>query len=263
MFSSHGGGTEMSWKSLLQKETWEEGRVIHLSASSYRHRVAVVCFGLGRQTAEFVNGPGNFGAYIELVRADGSWIAEGNNIVPVLRDGRLLMIVEQRPAQYAWKTKPPLALIGGDKIDLGKFGPYSSLEFPGGAVDAGENFQSGFVRELSDETGIEDQTADLLMRRAMDPSGADCSLQQRLGVIYLKGVGFENFTRGDGGLYVFALTPEEVQENIWRGAITSGQAAIFGWAFYNEVHLALKAGTIKRLKEIGYITRQEVTIKKS
>ncbi len=251
------------WRESLSQEVWEEGKVIPLRAGSYRHRVVVVCYSAGRQTAEFANGQKKFGAYVELVRADGSWIEEGNNIVPVLPDGRLLMVVEQRPAHYAWGNKPPTVLIGGIQVDLARFGPYSSLEFPGGAVDAGENFTSGFLRELTGETGVTTQTAVLYTRRFFNPSGADCALRQRLGVILLQDVGFENFTPGDGGLQVFALDSEEVQKNIWAGVVDSGQAAIFGWSFFQELKMLLAdSSAMAAAIKAGHITRQEVKINK-
>ena len=139
----------MDWRQKLSEEVWEEGKKILFPVSSYRHRVVVICYGLGRQTAEFANGKFNYGAYVELTRPDGTWIREGVNVVPVLPDGRIIMVVEQRPAQFAYGNQPSvIQLEGSNTIDLHQFGPYSSLEFPGGGVDADQTLKAAFLAEL-------------------------------------------------------------------------------------------------------------------
>lgn len=251
----------MDWKTLLKEEIWEEGKVIRFPGSSYRHRVAVMCYSLGRQTAEFANGTFNYGAYVELMRPDGSWIAEGNNIVPVLPDGRIIMVVEQRPAQGVFGPPAVIQRLGQEPINLAQFGPYSSLEFPGGAVGRDEQFSAGFLRELQEETGIEEQSAVLFMRdHWLYPAGADVALRGKVGVVYLSGLKFEGFVRTDGGLNVLAMTQTDIQRNIWAGNLASVQTVHLGWAFFNELQASQQ--NLHLMEELGYVTRKEVRIKK-
>lgn len=254
----------VSWKEVLKNCEWEEGKQIHLPPGSYRHAVTVHCTKEGRQKASFANGENQpFAAYVRLVRPNGDWISEGNNIVPVLPNGKVLMVVEQRPAQFLWGNKPAkVVLDDGSLLDLAQFGFYSSLEFPGGAVDQEEHFRASFVRELVEEAGVESQTATLWMRRPFHTFGSDVALRAYLGVIELAALGFERKTENDGGLVVLDMMLETVQENIWLGNITAAQAALQGWDFFKEFHTAKAVGRLGTLIDIGYLTRKEVKIVK-
>lgn len=257
--------SEFNWRLKLKNETWEEGKVVTLVDGSYRIRCVVTCYAAGRQTAEFANGIHKIGAYAELMRPDGTWIYQGTNIVPVLPDSRLIMIVEQRPPQFRLPAQPrSIALFGDNRsIDLSTFGPYSSLEFPGGAVDETDKFDAGFLRELTEETEVEPQPVQLYLRRPpFFPQGSDIALEMSVGVVFLTRHRFSNFVNNDGGLHVLALTPDEIQMNIWAGNIRSGQAALHGWAFYQEVMNARRNENLLRaMKDSGYISVRPVTIK--
>ena len=252
----------MDWKSFLSQQEWEEGKVIHFPASSYRHRIVATCYKLGRQTAQFANGTFNYGAFVCLMRPDGSWISEGNNIVPVLPDGRIIMVVEQRPAQGAYIAPEVITREGQEPIDLAQFGPYSMLQFPGGAVDQNEEFKSGFLRELQEETGVEEQSAELFMReRWLYPGIADMALRMKTGVIKLSGVKFENFVHADGGLHVFAMTQDDIRQNIWAGNLASVQEVQLSWSFLQELN-SFGQYRLEHMIKSGYISRKEVKIKK-
>jgi 8-oxo-dGTP pyrophosphatase MutT (NUDIX family) len=253
----------MDWREFLSSQSWEEGRVICLPPSSYRHRVVVVCYSQGRQTTAFANGIYNFGAHVEMLDGRGQWSPSGSNFVPVLPDGRLIMVVEQRPAQGRFGNQPTkLVTILGD-VDLRSFGPYSSLEFPGGSYEEGEGFKAGILRELVEETGVCEQTATLFFSRPIDIFGCDAAKQSNLGVLFLGKMKHETFTPSDGGLTVLALSEEDVWENISLGNITSGQAALMPWWFYRDVKSALgNPGVYARMQNAGYFRREEVVIKK-
>jgi 8-oxo-dGTP pyrophosphatase MutT (NUDIX family) len=249
------------WKEELQGHWWEEGKVIKLDPSSYRHRIVVVCYKFGRQKAEFSNGEGNFGAYVELVRGDGSWISYGNNVVPVLQDGRLVMVVEQRPAQYGWENKPGKLIINGKEMDLGQFGPYSSLEFPGGAVEKDESLKVAALRELTEETGVKLEGEMYFRNPPFHAQGADLSIRANQAVVFLKGLSYPERVDNDGGLSVLALTPSEVQAAIWSGAVDSAQAGLVGWGFYKEVIAAVSdPGMLQNMIGSGYVTVSAVEL---
>lgn len=241
---------------VLKKNEWEEGKVIPIVDGSHRTRVVVTCYSKGRQKAQFANGEHNYGAYIELTRPDGSWISQGTGIVPVLPDGRLIMVVEQRPPQWRLPNQPTTIVVGGEIVDLREFGPYSSVEFPGGAVDPEDRkFTAGFLKELVEETEVPNQTATVYRRKPpLFPQGSDLALEGQLCVVYLSNLGFEKHVKTDGGLDVMALSPEDVQNNIWAGSIRSGQAALLGWAFYKEVEQARADRIVCRhMRERGYL----------
>ena len=226
----------MHWSERLAEEEWAEGRIITLPAQSYRHAVTVACYAQGRQRAKFANGEHNYGAYVELLTATGERNAAGSGIVPVLPDGRLLMVVEQRPAQGPCKGRGGILTDKGRWLDLSKFGPYSSLEFPGGAKDSPETIRSSALRELVEETGVQDQKAELFLREhPIYPMGSDMSLANTYGVIFLQAMEFQDYVRTDGGLVVLALTTDSIQKNIWSGVISSGSGALLPWNFYREV----------------------------
>lgn len=232
--------TQFNWRLVLAEHAWEEGKVIKVVDGSYRTRVVVTCYSVGRQKAEFANGVHNYGAYVELTRPDGTWISQGMGIVPVLPDGRLIMVVEQRPSQFRLPNQPTTIMVGGETVDLREFGPYSSLEFPGGAVDPQDHtLKAGFLKELVEETEVPNQMATVYRRKPpLFPQGSDLALEGQLCVVYLTNLGFQKRVKTDGGLDVMALSPADVQSNIWAGNIRSAQAALLGWAFYREVEWA-------------------------
>lgn len=216
----------MSHLRLLESMEWIEGGHIPLPQSSYRHRVVIACSQSGRQQAKFANGQFPYFAYTELLNGKGQWISHGNNIVPILSDGRFLMIVEQRPILERYRDHQRTAHINHMTIELG---PCDSLEFPGGAVKSGEEFMASFLRELAEETGIDEQRG-LLYRRlpVVYSFGSDIALAMFYNVIYLSGFSFQDQVDNDGSLSVYALRRAEVEYNILTGAITSAQAALHG-----------------------------------
>ncbi len=257
--------TPFSWREILNLHDWAEGKVISLVNGSYRTRVAVTCYSKGRQVAEFANGVGNYAAYVELTRPDGTWISQGMGIVPVLPDGRLLMVVEQRPPQFRLPNQPTSIVVDGQTIDLREFGPYSSVEFPGGAVDPQDHtLKAGFLKELVEETEVPNQMAMVYRRKPpFFAQGADLALEGQICVVYLSNLGFEKHVKTDGGLDVMALSSNDVQRNIWAGNIRSGQAALLAWAFYQEVETA-HCSPVRRswMLETGYLEVLEVKISK-
>ncbi len=244
---------------------WEEGAIFPVVEGPYRYRVVVHCSSSGRQKALFANGEHPYFCYIELAGGNGQWIQKGAGIVPVLPDGRFIMVVEQRPAHSRYPDRPMMARIGGLEMNLSHFGPHSSLEFPGGAVDPNEGFKAAFLRELHEETGICNQSALCYTRRhPILPFGSDLSLEQYFSVVFLSGLSYEKHVENDGGLTVFALTREEIDCNIWNGVIRSGQAAILQWGFYKEVELARYNPSFeKTLKEAGYLAVEKIQIAKA
>ena len=119
------------------------------------------------------------------------------------------------------------------------------------------------MRELAEETGVPSQDAVLYLRGFPEfAMGSDVTVAGFMGVIRLTKGDFQNFTLGDGGLHVMALTPKEIQQNIWRGVIVSGQAALLGWAWYTELETILLTPVLEiDLERIGYLKKQTVHIK--
>jgi len=251
-------------KGLLKGIEWQEGKVVPLLEGPYRYRIMVHCSAGGRQETEFSNGNRKYFCYVELTAPNGTWIEKGAGIVPVLPDGRLIMVVEQRPPQDRYPDRPMVARIGGRDVDLGKFGPYSSLEFPGGAVDPNEGLKAGFLRELAEETGVENQSAVFYSRnQPFYPFGSDLALRQFVGVVFLSGLSYKEKTKGDGGLNIFALTEEEITFNIRKGVIHSAQAALMQWSFYRElVDIKTNLKAIEGLESMGYLSVSTVKIRR-
>lgn len=252
-------------KTALRKINWVEGAIEPILEAPYRYRVVAHCSSRGRQKAEFANGEHSYFCYIETISETGQWIEKCASVVPVLPDGRLIMIVEQRPAQGRYSDRPLIAEIQGKRVDLRAFGPYSSLEFPGGAVEPGEGLRAGFLRELIEETGVQEQTA--LYYSQIHPLyalGSELALQSFMNVIFLSGLSYEKYVRTDGGLNVFALTPDEVQQNIWNGVIHSGQTGILSWSFYKEIEALRRNPALEQeLVRSGYIRVENIKIGKS
>ncbi|MCB9818883.1 NUDIX domain-containing protein [Candidatus Nomurabacteria bacterium] len=250
---------DLNWEVILANEVWEDGKFFAVVDSSYRHRTVIHCSSTGRQRALFANGRYPYAAYIELIDSKGVWNSHAVGMVPVLPDGRLLMVVEQRPPQGRFEQITEVTM-GGQTIDLTEFGPYSSLEFPGGAVDKEDKtFKAGFLRELEEETGASPQGIVYMARHVVHPMVSDMALGKLYGVIYLSGMHFDNHTKSDGGLHVFALTPDEVWQNFYTGKIRSGNAALLNWLFYNEIEKMRKVGVINE----DFVTVETVTLKKT
>lgn len=248
---------------MLREYVWEDGRVFPLLEASYRYRILVHCAKEGRQRSEFANGVHPYFCYIEVVAGNDRAISGGVGIVPVLPNGKVVMIVEQRPAHHHPAATNPE--IEGVEVNLEKFGPWSSLEFPGGSIEPGQELSGAFLQELTEETGVEKQTA--LCYRRIPPIysfGSEIKCELNVMTVFLSGLGHASKVRTDGGLKVFALTPEEVQHNIWKGAIRSGQGALHAWYFYQEVVGLRNNPDLEsaRLKS-GYIKIEEVKIVKT
>ncbi|MDP3883016.1 MAG: NUDIX domain-containing protein [Candidatus Staskawiczbacteria bacterium] len=248
-------------KAWLQNVEWQEGRIVTVTEGPYRHRIVVHCSDQGRQKAEFANGDHSYFGYVELVDSQGGWIRQGVSIVPVLPDRRLIMVIEQRPAQSRFDDMPTMAKIQGRNVDLRTFGPHSSLEFPGGAIDPNEGLKAGFLREFQEETGAEEQKAVLL--KSCHPIyffGSDLALRGYVAIALLSGLNFQNHVETDGGLNVVALTRNEVQTNLFNGTIHSGQAAIAPWQFYMQVEPFLENPS--ELIRAGYLSVEEVKVRR-
>ena len=253
------------WQEVLTEIEWVDGKCVERAiVGSYRHAITVICSKLGRQKAQFANGEYPYFAYIELLGSGGKWITHGTNIVPILPDHRLIMVVEQRPPHGRFAERPRFIELKKGTIDLNDFGPFSSLEFPGGAIEPGESFTAGFLRELQEESGVGEQSATLYRTlRPHYPFGADIALQAFLGVVFLSGLSYTEQVEHDGGLRVLALTEKEVQKNICNGVIASAQAALLGWAFYKEVKEMLgntRMPTESEMVKSGYLAIEHVKI---
>ena len=246
---------QTNWELELAQFHWEEGKKIRFSPNSYRTRTVFLCYKGGRQRAQFANGKFPYVSYIELIRSDGSLIFGGIGVVPILPDGRVLMLVEQRPAQGLLES-PSLLRIDDQDIDLRQFGQYSSLEFPGGSFENDGTFTAGFLRELVEETGV---TPSGTFYRRLHPTcdmGSDLAHEKHIGVIYLKGMSYESYTEADGGLHVFAITKKNVERNIRTGVIRSSQAALMEWMFFREVEEMVAS---KNLDD-QYVSIEEITL---
>lgn len=244
----------------LKRIEWEEGKLIErCTVGSYRHAVTIVCSSRGRNKGKFVNGEFPYFAYMELLQPNGAWLKEGNNIVPILPDGRFLMVVERRSVLERYEH-PCIVELDDRAVDIG---PAGALEFPGGAYDPGESFTMGCLRELQEETNVGDQSARLVSRVPwIYPFSADLALRMRFSVVYLSGLSYADKVENDGGLRILALNEGEVWRNIRNGIITAGQSALLGWGFYQEVKRARQDNTLNNLVDAGYVALDEVQIVK-
>jgi len=248
-------------KNLLKNVEWQEGKIIPLMEAPYRYRIVTHCSSNGRQEAEFANGQHHYFCYMELIDGQGNWIKRGANIVPILPDGRFIMVVEQRPPQGRYSNRSMIALIANQEINLEQFGHYSSLEFPGGAVEKNEELKAGFLRELAEETGIENQTAIFFKRnQPIYGLGSDLAIQLFVGVVQLSGLSYKKRVDNDGGLIIFSLSRAEIEENIKRGVICSGQAALMPWSFYKDIEKDIHS--LNTTEEGEYFSKHLVKITK-
>lgn len=246
----------------LTKIEWQKDTHIPLPPASYRYQIVVVCSPHGRQKAQFANGIYPYFTYVEQLDKNHQWIERGTTLVPVLPDGRLLTVIEQRPVLARHPDIPYIAVVGGKKLDLRKFGPYSSLEFPGGAVDPNEEIRAGFLRELIEETEIGEQTATLFMRRRpLFMALSEIASCQHFGVAFLSGMKFEEKTESDGGLWVHALHESEVAYNIIVGVMHSSNTEI-GFELYCKVKRALQSPVdMEIMIQGGYLERIVTKVK--
>ncbi|MBU6500562.1 MAG: NUDIX domain-containing protein [Patescibacteria group bacterium] len=246
----------------LRGVEWQEGKHVRLAVLLYRYAVIVVCSSHGRQKAQFANGVFPYFEYMEIVNMRQDWYKQGNNVVPVLPDGRLLMVIEERPTNERYPERVSRVILdNGNSFDLGTM---KSLEFPGGGIDPGEGITLGILRELGEETEVPDQKVTLYRRvHPIYMFGSDLASANFCSVAYLSELRFEKWVENDGGLRVVALSESEVEYNIETGAISSGQAAIHGWQFYKEVIAAKKNFMLMaRLTNNGYLSIEEVSLRK-
>ena len=224
----------------LKKIEWVEGKRIEFAPSSYRHRQVIVCASGRPFKARFANGEYSYLAYWELVRGDGSWNKHGVNVIPVLpgEPERFLMVIEQRGpmGQYEIDLPRTLELSGGKTLDLREFGRYSSLEFPGGAVEGGETVTMAGLKELAQETGIPEQPGTLFLNpHPVFPYVCDLAHVNYIGTVYLSSSDFASKVQNDGGLHIVALTEKEIEQNIRIGVFCSMNAGLGMWYWHQNL----------------------------
>jgi 8-oxo-dGTP pyrophosphatase MutT (NUDIX family) len=246
-------------KDAIRGIPWVEGQHTALVFGPYRYRITITASQIGRQRAVFADGAEHpYFAYVEI---DGT--GRGGGIVPVLPDGRFIMVIEQRPCQYRFAARPTHIELEDGRRTLDEFGPYSSLEFPGGSIEVDEDEIKGPLRELQEETGVNDQAVTLYRRlRPCYPFGSDVVLQNFYQVVFLSSGILARHVRTDGGLHVLTLSRREVERNIRNGVIVSGQAALLPWSFYTEVEEARKDSLLMQtLTSDGYLVEEYRTLR--
>lgn len=244
----------------LREIEWAEEKIVPIIEGPYRYRMVVHCSKMGKKRDFFANGEFPYFVHVECINQSKEWTAYGNSIIPVLPDGRLIMIVEQRSILVRFPDRSKTVEFSrGETFDLGEIG---SLEFPGGAVEPGEKIKIGALRELQEESGLEKQGAILYRRvRPIYAFGSDIAVANIFSVVYLSGMRYENWTPTDGGLTVLALSETEVERNIRNGVIASGQAAMLAWGFYKEVRETQNnPELLKQYIDEGYISVEKVKI---
>lgn len=221
-------------KVVFKDVEWKEGKLVDLVSGTYWYKLVILCSSTGKQKAIFADGKEY--PYFEFARSPNDKVLYATNIVPVLPDGRFLMVLEQRGPHALYPERPRVVeRFGGRKnIELGEYG---SLEFPGGAIDPGEGVSSGALRELVEETGIKDQEVEFFLKKTpVIAHGAGVALGMKLAVARLSAANQERWVFEDGvKMPVFALTEEEIDQGILNGSINSGQAACLGWQFFKQV----------------------------
>lgn len=255
----------MDWQNILKNIKWLEGKKVDLPTFSHRYAMTVVCTKAGHLDGKFLNGIRRYAILTTIVRHDGiTRIYDGVIVVPVIPDGRLLMVVNQRPGADFFYDHPRIIRLGKKKVDLGAYG---SLEFPGGGIDKNDKdgITKAFLRELWEETGVAAQKA-VMYRRMFPiyPMNSDIIGRMHFAVVYLSSGIFSKYVESDGGLSVLALTPAQIERNIRGGVIASGHAALPAWNFFQEVErLRLNKKLLRKLRDEGYISFRKVAIKKT
>ena len=124
----------------LAEIEWDEGRIERFLVGSYRHEVIIHCSDKGRRKGNFANGEFPYFAYVDLLGGDGKWIERGTHVVPVLPDGRILVVMEERAPLARYVRNSKIERPNGELIV--ELGPCGDIEFPGGAIKPGESFTS-------------------------------------------------------------------------------------------------------------------------
>lgn len=242
----------------LKSLFWEEGTHIPLAPMSYRQRVVIACSSYGRQTAEFLNGPHKYFAYVELLNSRGEWIKSGAVIIPVLPDGRLILIAEQRPVIARYDDQK----FAENFHKFANIGPYSSLEFPSGGIEPGERIVSGFLRELTEESEVDRQKV-LVYRtnQHVYMHVSDLCLTNFFAVVFLSRTRYSEKVENDGGLTVLALDHHKIRQCIFGGILAGGHS-ILGYYFYQEVMKAkISKLFLNELTASGYLSIEELEIR--
>jgi hypothetical protein len=117
-----------------------------------------------------------------------------------------------------------------------------------------------FLRELREETGAEGRGVIYRTCKPYYQFGSDVAARDYLAVVYLEDMAYTPKTEADGGLTVLALWPDEISVNIRRGVIASTHAALFPFAFYQEIEEARLGGTVEQLVAEEYIETGLITI---
>ncbi len=255
--------TQFDARDVLKSIEWQEGKAEPVVRGPYRYEIVVVCSSLGRQKAVFADGEEHrYFAFMRIVNSNGEWTGgQGGIVVPVLPNGKVLMVIEQRPPRSLFTDGPTHIELETGPVALDEFGPYSSLEFPGGGVESGEHFTAGFLRELTEETGAEKKGKLYVRTRPNFQFVSESASRDHIGVIYLGGMGYTKKTDDDGGLTVLALSEEEITRNIRNGVISSGHAGLLPWYFYEEVKRARQSESFFReLCDSGYLEVKQIKL---
>lgn len=246
-------------KEVLKDIVWEEGKIVPAVDGPYRHSIVVLCSAWGSQEAQFANGKYKYFCHVQCLSNKEQWNERGGLIVPVLPDGRIVMTVQQRSTLVHFPERPMIAEIKGKHVDLARFGPYSSLEFPGGGVDPEEGLKAGVLRELVEETLVEDQFALYYQRcHPVYAFSSDIAGQNFLGVAFLSGLTYEEWAEG---MKVLALSRDDVERNIRNGVINSGNGVMIIWDFFRDVEAACANPDIEtEFLQSGYLSKERVKI---
>ncbi len=217
---------------ILKNHEWVEGKRIPVLLASYRHVIVVACSQSGRNKAQFSNGEFPYFAHVALASRKLDFIENGCMIVPVLPDGRVIMIIEQRPPTATRAEQNRRLELKNEDLQLG---PDDSVEFPGGAIEIGENIVVGSLRELVEESGVPNQPVTLYLAKYPCNNWMELALKTFYGFALLTKNEFSPKTTDEGGeLRVLAITPEEVDTNIDNGVINSAMVMV-NWNFYHAV----------------------------
>ena len=244
----------------LKRIMWEEGKHIPVRNVSYRYVLVIGCSKDGGHRAEFANWTFSYFCYMQTGRVS-EWSMEnppiGGHIVPVLPDGRVLMIVEKRPPLSRFRRGSVLHRAGGDILldDL------DSPEFPGGGIKPGERVTAGLIRELCEESGATGKCTIYRITPPTPPFCSDMAVANYYAVAFLQENVLDGYIEHDGGLRVLTLTEDEVEANIDGGVLVSSHAVLTPWYLYQRVKRARSdPGFRERLERNGYLVVEETTL---